>query len=434
MAHRKARNWALTLGISTTIALTGCGTSAPASTASETQQTTALDASETTPSAASSTTQSQTAQPAATGAEQTTGALTETYTAPDGSYSVKYPSSWKATTDKGYLELTSPDGTVTGHVSATGTYGPGEEWFTDRHLVHMTSYPAERLTELLGTTVGLYSGFKAGESPEQDVVAHGLSQVNASGMVSLGKTGSKEELWASFEQTGVNTTGKALTDAEAAQAVEKAVKSENGVTTQAILKSVEITPEASAEPPAQGEAEALTETFTSDDGRYSLKHPAGWRVEELTDGSSLSLYSPTNSVTGVFSILEAGDDWTPHPLPNELNGKQSFETPKVSASLGRETNGFVGHWSDGTLHGQQIQWGVEDTPMAERGHLRFANGDELAMIFTDWNYTDDPAWQTHWTPEVTERFISQSMNSKDGATIKAILQSITIDDAEASVG
>lgn len=52
-----------------------------------------------------------------------------------------------------------------------------------------------------------------------------------------------------LEQTGVNTTGKALTDAEAAEATEKAVTSENGVTTQAILKSVEITPEASPSRP-----------------------------------------------------------------------------------------------------------------------------------------------------------------------------------------
>ena len=433
MAHQKARNWAATIGISTTIALTGCGTSTPASTASETEQSTALNTSESTPAPAPSAPRSETPQAAATGAEQATGALTETYTSSDGSYSVKYPSSWEATTDKGYLELTSPDGTVTGHVSTTGTDGPGEEWFTDRHLSHMTSYPAERLTELLGATVGLYSGYQAGESPDQDVVAHGLSQVNASGMVSLGQTGSKEELWATFEQSGVNTTGKALTDAEAAEAADKAVTSDTGVTTQAILKSVTINTQTPSEPPAPPEAEALTETFTSADGRYSLKYPAGWRAEDLTDGSSVSLYSPTNSVTGVFSVLDAGHDWSPHPLPDQLDGKQSFETPGVSDSLGRETSGFVGHFSNGTAHGHQIQWGVEDTPMAERGHLRFANGDELALIFTDWNYTDDPGWQGEWTPEVTERFISQSMNSQDGATIKAILQSIRIDDSAVPV-
>lgn len=353
---------------------------------------------------------------------------------PDKSYSVKYPSSWQAKTDKGYLELTSPDGTVTGHVSTTGVYEPGQEWFTDRNLTHMKSYPAERLTELLGTSVGLYSGFKAGESPEQDVVAHGLSQVNASGMVSLGKTGSKEELWASFEQNGVNTTGKALTDAEAAEATEKAVTSNTGVTTQAILKSVEINQDAPSEPPAPAEPEALTETFTSADGRYSLKHPAGWRVETMGSGSSVSLSNPTNSVRGVLSVLQAGNDWSPHPLPNEMNGKQSFETPELSSSVGRETSGFVGHFTNGTVQGQQIQWGVEDTPMAEKGNIRLANGDELSIMFTDWNLMDDPSWQTEWTPEVTERFISQSMNSQDGATIKAILQSIRIDDAAASVG
>lgn len=344
---------------------------------------------------------------------------------------MKYPSSWEARTDKGYLELTSPDGTVTGHVSATGTYGPGEEWFTDRNLSHRNSYPAERLTELLGTTVSLYSGFQTGQSPEHDSVAHGLTQVNASDMVSLGKTGSKEELWATFTQTGVNTTGKPLSDAEAAEAVEKAVQSDTGVTTQAILKSVEITKDAPTEP---AEPEPLTETFTSADGRYSLKYPAGWRAEEPTDGSGLSLNNPTNTVTGVFSVLDAGDDWSPHPLPDQLSGKRSFETPGVSESLGRETSGFVGHFGNGTAHGHQIQWGVEDTPMAERGHLRFDNGDELAMILTDWNYTDDPDWQGEWTPEVTERFISQSMNSQDGETIKAILQSIRISDSEASVG
>ncbi|MFC3480587.1 hypothetical protein [Kocuria carniphila] len=431
MAQNKARDWAVTLGLSTAIALTGCGASNPASTASETQHTTAQDASATASQATSSPAQSENTQAASRGAKQTTGALTETYTSPDGSYSVKYPSSWQATTDKGYLELTSPDDSVTGHVSATGTYGPDEEWFTDRHLDHMTSYPAERLTELLGTTVGLYSGFKAGESPEQDVVAHGLSQVNASGMVSLGKTGSKEELWATFEQTGVNTTGKALMDAEAAKAAEKAVKSENGVTTQAILKSVEIAPEASPEPPAQGEAEALTETYTAPDGRYSLKYPASWTAK--TDKGYLELTSPSGEFTGrvaTTDIRPATEEWF---TTTRTMGDGGVESP-ITEQLGSQVSTYSAYvHSPESADKDLALYGL--TQVNSSGMVSLLDGSGTGELWVEFTATP---------PTVTNQALSheeakESLNKvdttfQDVPAVKAILQSIRLGDAAVSVG
>lgn len=431
MAHRKARNWAVTLGISTTIALTGCGTSTPASTASETQHTTAQDASATASQATSSPAQSETTQAASMGAKQTTGALTETYTSPDGSYSVKYPSSWQATTNKGYLELTSPDGSVTGHVSATGTYGPGEEWFTDRHLDHMTSYPAERLTELLGTTVGLYSGFKAGDSPEQDVVAHGLSQVNASGMVSLGKTDSKEELWASFEQTGVNTTGKALADAEAAKAAEKAVTSENGVTTQAILKSVEITPEASPEPPAQGEAEALTETYTAPDGRYSLKYPASWTAK--TDKGYLELTSPSGEFTGrvaTTDVRPATEEWF---TTTRTMGDGGVESP-ITEQLGSQVSTYSAYvHSPESADKDLALYGL--TQVNSWGMVSLLDGSGTGELWVEFTATPPTVTSQALSHEEAKEILNKvDTTFQDVPTVKAILQSIRLVDAAMSVG
>lgn len=431
MAHRKARDWAVTLGISTTIALTGCGTSTPASTASETQHTTAQDASATASQATSSPAQSENTQAASRGAKQTTGALTETYTSPDGSYSVKYPSSWQATTDKGYLELTSPDGSVTGHVSATGTYGPGEEWFTDRHLDHMTSYPAERLTELLGTTVGLYSGFKAGDSPEQDFVAHGLSQVNASGMVSLGKTDSKEELWASFEQTGVNTTGKALTDAEAAKAAEKAVKSENGVTTQAILKSVEITPEASPEPPAQGEAEALTETYTAPDGRYSLKYPASWTAK--TDKGYLELTSPSGEFTGrvaTTDVRPATEEWF---TTTRTMGDGGVESP-ITEQLGSQVSTYSAYvHSPESADKDLALYGL--TQVNSSGMVSLLDGSGTGELWVEFTATPPTVTNQALSHEEAKEILNKvDTTFQDVPTVKAILQSIRLVDAAVSVG
>ncbi|WP_369066783.1 hypothetical protein [Kocuria carniphila] len=431
MAHRKARDWAVTLGISTTIALTGCGTSTPASTASETQHTTAQDASATASQATSSPAQSENTQAASRGAKQTTGALTETYTSPDGSYSVKYPSSWQATTDKGYLELTSPDGSVTGHVSATGTYGPGEEWFTDHHLDHMTSYPAERLTELLGTTVGLYSGFKAGDSPEQDFVAHGLSQVNASGMVSLGKTDSKEELWASFEQTGVNTTGKALTDAEAAKAAEKAVKSENGVTTQAILKSVEITPEASPEPPAQGEAEALTETYTAPDGRYSLKYPASWTAK--TDKGYLELTSPSGEFTGrvaTTDVRPATEEWF---TTTRTMGDGGVESP-ITEQLGSQVSTYSAYvHSPESADKDLALYGL--TQVNSSGMVSLLDGSGTGELWVEFTATPPTVTNQALSHEEAKEILNKvDTTFQDVPTVKAILQSIRLGDAAVSVG
>lgn len=431
MAHRKARDWAVTLGISTTIAFTGCGTSTPASTASETQHTTAQDASATASQATSSPAQSENTQAASRGAKQTTGALTETYTSPDGSYSVKYPSSWQATTDMGYLELTSPDGSVTGHVSATGTYGPGEEWFTDRHLDHMTSYPAERLTELLGTTVGLYSGFKAGDSPEQDFVAHGLSQVNASGMVSLGKTDSKEELWASFEQTGVNTTGKALTDAEAAKAAEKAVKSENGVTTQAILKSVEITPEASPEPPAQGEAEALTETYTAPDGRYSLKYPASWTAK--TDKGYLELTSPSGEFTGrvaTTDVRPATEEWF---TTTRTMGDGGVESP-ITEQLGSQVSTYSAYvHSPESADKDLALYGL--TQVNSSGMVSLLDGSGTGELWVEFTATPPTVTNQALSHEEAKEILNKvDTTFQDVPTVKAILQSIRLVDAAVSVG
>ncbi|PBB07567.1 hypothetical protein CKW39_12600 [Kocuria sp. WRN011] len=344
---------------------------------------------------------------------------------------MKYPSSWQATTDKGYLELTSPDGSVTGHVSATGTHGPGEEWFTDRHLDHMTSYPAERLTELLGTTVGLYSGFKAGDSPEQDFVAHGLSQVNASGMVSLGKTDSKEELWASFEQTGVNTTGKALTDAEAAKAAEKAVKSENGVTTQAILKSVAITPEASPEPPAQGEAEALTETYTAPDGRYSLKYPASWTAK--TDKGYLELTSPSGEFTGrvaTTDVRPATEEWF---TTTRTMGDGGVESP-ITEQLGSQVSTYSAYvHSPESADKDLALYGL--TQVNSSGMVSLLDGSGTGELWVEFTATPPTVTNQALSHEEAKEILNKvDTTFQDVPTVKAILQSIRLVDAAVSVG
>lgn len=395
--------------------------------ASETQQTAAPNESATGSHTTSAPVQSETAPAASTtGANQTTGALTETYTAPDGSYSVKYPSSWKAATDKGYLELTSPDGTVTGHVSATGTYGPDQEWFTDRHLDHMTSYPAERLTELLGTTVGLYSGFKAGESPEQDVVAHGLSQVNASGMVSLGKTGSKEELWATFEQTGVNTSGKALTDAESAEAAEKAVTSENGVTTQAILKSVEITPEASPEPPTQGKAEALTEIYTAPDGRYSLNYPASWTAK--TDKGYLELTSPSGEFTGrvaTTDVRPATEEWF---TTTKTMGEGGVESP-ITEQLGSQVSTYSAYvHSPESADKDLALYGL--TQVNSSGMVSLLEGSGTGELWVEFTATPPTVTNQALSHEEAKEILNKvDTTFQDVPTVKAMLQSIRPGDA-----
>ena len=56
--------------------------------------------------------------------------LTQTYTDPDKLFTVKYPKDWTAQQNRGYLELTSPNGKVTGTVASTKARPPKGDWFT----------------------------------------------------------------------------------------------------------------------------------------------------------------------------------------------------------------------------------------------------------------------------------------------------------------
>lgn len=274
MTHNTARSWAVTLGITSALALTGCTASNGAATPTSSDTTTHSTAppqsggTATSPagSAAPSATQpgdSGTTAPSTPSAsdassepvgapgatteptepapgDQTgdTIALSETYTAPDGAFSMKYPASWTAKTDQGYLELTSPTGQAMGRIATTDVRPLREDWFTSpRYTV-----PGEttQLSEDIGAQVSTYSAYlRSAKGPDEDSVLFGLSQVNSSGLVSLagGETG--RELWVEFSTGPVNTTGRFVTDEELVDILNTTVATHPDVPAiQAMLHSI----------------------------------------------------------------------------------------------------------------------------------------------------------------------------------------------------
>lgn len=383
MTHNTARNWAITLGITSALALTGCtasnGAATPTSSDTTTHSTAPPPSGGTATSTAGSTAPSATSpagsvapsatQPGDSGttapstpsapdassepvgapgattapAEPAPGdqtgdtiALTETYTAPNGTYTVNYPASWTATTDKGYLQLTSPDGTVTGHVAPTSLHRPDAAW-TGRQVSNYSEQTARGITDTAMGRVSAYAGYNSAADPAQDSVGWGLSQPVPSSLVSMAGVGSSDELWAYFQQSGVNTTGKPLNDAQAAEVTHDAVTSTNGATVAAILHSVQLH-QSAGDPTGDptGDPVALTETYTAPDGAFSMKYPASWTAK--TDQGYLELTSPTGQATGRIATTDVRplrEDWFTSPrytVPGE--------TTQLSEDIGAQVSTY----------------------------------------------------------------------------------------------
>lgn len=286
MANMKARNWATTIALTTTIAVTGGIAPALAATAGP------VDGSGCAAVSATAPVHGKAHGPKAE-------ALTETYTSPDGVYSFEYPATWTLSTEGNYPVLTSPDGTITGHLTTTGVFAPNPDWF-GRAITQYRSTPVTALCEATGTWVDAYSAYSSSYAdPAEDTVRWGLfGQNNLNGLVNLGPTEGGEQLWVNFEKTGVNKTGSPLSDKQAARVTKKAVGSRNGATVKAILQSVRINPDAVTGPDSEG----LKQTYTSPDGRFSVDYPATWTAR--MDRGYLELTSPDGSVTGHVSSTD----------------------------------------------------------------------------------------------------------------------------------
>lgn len=167
--------------------------------------------------------------------------MTETYTAPDGRYSLKYPSSWTAKTDQGYLELTSPSGEFTGRVATTDVRPATEEWFTTTRTMGDGGVESP-ITEQLGSPVNTYSAYvHSPESADKDQALYGLTQVNSSGMVSLLNGSGTGELWVEFFATPPTVTNQALSHEEAKEILHKVDTTYTDVpTVKAILQSIRL--------------------------------------------------------------------------------------------------------------------------------------------------------------------------------------------------
>lgn len=166
--------------------------------------------------------------------------LTETYKNPDGLFTVKYPKSWKATTDRGYLELESPDGKVTGAVAPTATRSPGGGWFT--RPTHPLVGDETGLSKQLGQRVSTYSTYLPAppRSDKEDSVLWGLTESDNRGIVSLPKGGKKNDLWVEFYYSPVNEGNRPLPQREGVELVHKINQTDDAGTVDAILKSIRV--------------------------------------------------------------------------------------------------------------------------------------------------------------------------------------------------
>ena len=174
-------------------------------------------------------------------------ALTKTYTSSDGTYSFNYPASWKLSTERGFPELSSPDGSVTGRVAPVSLLDPEEQFFAGPVLQYRAQ-DAPRLNTLLGTPGTLYSGYLPEADPAQDTVVWRLTNDNVSGMIVTGPAGSGEVLRADFTQSHVNRSGKTVSELRAGRIVDRSQASRKGATVEAILQSLQVQPDIPSAP------------------------------------------------------------------------------------------------------------------------------------------------------------------------------------------
>lgn len=420
MTHSKARNWAATLGITTAIALTGCGispnASAPADNTSVTvQNAAAAGPAEPAPSAPKAGHSNK------GGKAQKAEALTQTYTSPDGKYMLNYPASWTVSTDKGYLELTSPDGSVTGHVSPKSLNGPDADWM-GRHVTQYRSNPAVVMSEIVGDHVATYSGYNSAANPAQDTMGWGLSQVNASGLVSMAAADSDDELWAYFEQAGVNKSGKALNDKKAAQVAQKAVRSKNGATVEAILQSVQLVEDLSGETPPGGNPEVLDQTYTSPDGAFTMSYPSTWTVK--TDQGYLEVTSRTGQTVGRIATTDVRplpDDWFTSP-----RYMMAGEDTPLTERLGSRVSTYSAYRRNAdTPDEDSILFGL--TQVNSSGLVAFGEGNQWRELWAEFTYEPINTTGRHLTDDEVSTTLTGHVNThQDVPAVQAMLQSIRI--------
>ena len=163
--------------------------------------------------------------------------LTQTYTDPDRLFTVKYPKNWAAQENRGYLELTSPDGKVEGTVASTKARPPKGDWFTrPKHPLIGHETP---LGEQLGTKVFTYASYMPAppRGERSDSVLWGLTPADNKGIVPL-KDGSRADLWAEFHYSPVNEGNRPLSQSKGVELVNEINQTDDAGTVDAILKSV----------------------------------------------------------------------------------------------------------------------------------------------------------------------------------------------------
>ena len=235
MAKRiHSRTWLAAAAVLGAVAVTGCaGGPSP-----EPQGTTATSS----PASAGGSTES--ALPQAQGVTPAeansadTYELTQLYTDPDKLFTVKYPKDWTAQQNRGYLELTSPNGKVTGTVASTKARPPKGDWFT-RPSHPLIGYETP-LGEQLKTKVYTYASYIAAPSRKDtgDSVLWGLTESDNKGIVHLKNKGNPADLWAEFHYGPVNEGNRPLSQRKGMELVNEINQTDDAGTVDAILKSV----------------------------------------------------------------------------------------------------------------------------------------------------------------------------------------------------
>lgn len=182
----------------------------------------------------------QTGTTASPDSSEATYELTKTYTDPDGLFTVKYPESWKAQENRGYLELSNPDGKVKGNVASTATRAPRGEWFT--RPIHPLIGDETELSKQLREKVSTYSTYVPAppRSDKADSVLWGLTEGDKRGIVSIPGGGKRNELWAEFYYSPVNEGHRPLPQREGVELVNQINQTEDAGTVDAILKSIRV--------------------------------------------------------------------------------------------------------------------------------------------------------------------------------------------------
>ena len=182
----------------------------------------------------------QTDAAASPDSSEATYELTKTYRDPDGLFTVKYPDSWKAQENRGYLELTSPDGKVKGNVTSTATRAPHGDWFT--RPTHPLLGDETGLSKQLHEKVTTYSTYVPAppRSDKADSVLWGLTEGDKRGIVSIPGGGKRSELWAEFYYSPVNEGHRPLPQREGVELVNQINQTEDAGTVDAILKSIRV--------------------------------------------------------------------------------------------------------------------------------------------------------------------------------------------------